>query len=72
MKKAILILIAGTALTAGVLTSCRGKVTISSDKGTDTIEFDTDSIHQININVQTNNVQTDDETYDDVSSDTLQ
>lgn len=67
MKKTILILIAGTALTVGFLTSCRGKVTISSDKGTDTIEFNTDSIQQININVQTNNVQT-----DTPSSDTLQ
>ncbi len=60
MKKAILILIAGTALTAGILTSCRGKVTISSDKGTDTIVFN-------NINVQTNNMQT-----DTPPSDTLQ
>ena len=67
MKKAILILIAGTALTAGILTSCRGKVTISSDKGTDTIVFNTDSIQQININVQTNNMQT-----DNPPSDTLQ
>ena len=54
MKKAISILIAGAALTAGLLaTSCRGKVTINSENGSDTIEFDTDSIRQININVQT-------------------
>lgn len=47
---------AGAALTTMLLTaSCQGKVTIHSDKGTDTIEFNTDSILEININVQTNN-----------------
>jgi len=59
MKKTILILIAGVALTAGLFTSCRGKVTINGANGSDTIEFNTDSIHEININVQTNNVSAD-------------
>ena len=55
MRKTIFTLIAGTALTAGLLlASCHGKVTISGDNGTDTLEFNTDSIREININVKTN------------------
>lgn len=54
MKPTILTLLAGALLTLGLLASCRGKVTISGDNGTDTIEFNTDSIREININVKTN------------------
>lgn len=55
MKKTIFALITGTLLTAGMLsTSCKGKMTINSDKGTDTIEFNTENIKEINIDVETN------------------
>jgi hypothetical protein len=54
MKLTILTLLAGALLTLGLLASCRGKVTISGDNGTDTLEFNTDSIREININVKTN------------------
>ena len=54
MKHSIFILLAGTFLIIGTFISCRGKVTISGDNGTDTIVFNTDSIREININVQTN------------------
>ncbi len=60
MKESILTLLAGAILTLGLLASCRGKVTISDDNGTDTLEFNTDSIRTININVQTNNATTGD------------
>lgn len=57
MRKTTFILMAGTALTALLLTaSCRGRVTINRANGTDTLEFNTDSIREININVQTNNI----------------
>lgn len=56
MRKTIFVLTAGTLLTTGLLsTACKGTVTINGDKGSDTIEFNTDSIQEININVQTNN-----------------
>ncbi|MBR0047637.1 MAG: hypothetical protein IJP75_12320 [Bacteroidaceae bacterium] len=55
MKKTILPLLTGAFLTAGLLcTSCKGQVTINGENGTDTIVFNTDSIREININVQTN------------------
>ena len=54
MKKPILSLLAGAILTLGLLASCRGKVTVSGDNGTDTLEFNTDSIREISINVKTN------------------
>ena len=37
MKHSIFILLAGTFLIIGPFISCRGKVTISGDNGTDTI-----------------------------------
>lgn len=55
MKKMILSLLTGAFLTTGLLcTSCKGQVTINGENGTDTIVFNTDSIREININVQTN------------------
>lgn len=51
MRKIIFTLLAGVAMTACLLSSCRGQVTIKSDKGTDTIVFDTDSVQNININM---------------------
>ena len=53
MKK-ILTLIAGTALTAGLLISCRGNMTGNGENGSDSIEFNTDSMQEMNINAQTN------------------
>lgn len=55
MKHSIFILLAGTFLIIGTFISCRGKVTISGDNGTDTIVFNTDSIKQMSINVQVGN-----------------
>ena len=55
MKHSIFILLAGAFLIIGTFISCRGKVTISGDNGTDTIVFNTDSIKQTNINVQVGN-----------------
>lgn len=51
MRKTIFTLLAGVAMTACLLSACRGQVTIKSDKGTDTIVFDTDSVQNININM---------------------
>ena len=55
MKHSIFILLAGAFLIIGTFISYRGKVTISGDNGTDTIVFNTDSIKQMNINVQVGN-----------------
>lgn len=60
MKHSTLTLLTGAALTVVLLASCRGKVTISGNNGTDTLEFNTDSIREININVQTTNTTTGD------------
>lgn len=59
MKRTILILCAGAALCVGFLTSCRGKMTISGDNGTDSIEFDTDSIRQVNLNMRMGDAESD-------------
>lgn len=52
MKKTIFTIFAGIALMPCVLSACRGQMTIKTDKGTDTIVFDTDSVQDININVE--------------------
>lgn len=52
MKKTIFTILAGIALTTCLLSSCRGQVTIKTDKGTDTIMFDSDSVQNININME--------------------
>lgn len=54
MRKTIFTIFAGVAMAACLLSSCRGQVTIKSDKGTDTIVFDTDSMQSININMNAN------------------
>lgn len=54
MRKTIFTLFAGVAMAICLLCSCRGQVTIKSDKGTDTIVFDTDSMQSININMNAN------------------
>ena len=52
MRKTIFTILAGIALTTCLLSACRGQVTIKTDKGTDTIVFDSDSVQNININVE--------------------
>ena len=52
MKKTFFTILAGFALVTCLLSSCRGQVTIKTDKGTDTIMFDSDSIQNININME--------------------
>ena len=52
MKKTIFTILAGVALMPCVLSACRGQMTIKTDKGTDTINFDTDSVQNINVNVE--------------------
>ena len=54
MRKTFFAILAGVAMGACLLNSCRGQVTIKSDKGTDTIVFDTDSMQSININMNAN------------------
>ena len=54
MRKTIFMILAGVALTTCLLSSCRGQVTIKSDKGTDTIVFDTDSMQSIDISMKAN------------------
>lgn len=65
MKQTIFTLFAGAFLCVGLLASCRGKVTISGENGTDTLEFNTDSIKQVNINVQVGNKTADDAVTDE-------
>lgn len=59
MKRNIFTIMSGAVMMATLLTttSCKGKVTISGADGSDTIEFNTDSIKEININLQTNNYE---------------
>ena len=57
MKKDFFAFMLGAAILVGLLTTCRGKVTINGADGSDTIEFNTDSIREININVQSNNYE---------------
>jgi hypothetical protein len=54
MRKTFFTILAGVAIVTCLLSSCRGQVTIKSDKGTDTIVFDTDSMQSININMNAN------------------
>ena len=54
MRKTIFTILAGVAMAVCLMSSCRGQVTIKSDKGTDTIVFDTDSMQSININMNAN------------------
>ncbi len=69
MKKTILTFLVGAFLTAGLLyTSCKGQVTINGENGTDTIVFNTDSIREININVQTNGTTSPNEVSSDSSN----
>ncbi|MBO4673158.1 MAG: hypothetical protein J5616_02270 [Bacteroidaceae bacterium] len=57
MKKNFFTIMLGAAVLIGLLTTCRGKVTISGTEGSDTIEFNTDSVREINIDVQTNDYE---------------
>jgi len=52
MKTTIFTILVGIVLTTCLLSSCRGQVTIKTDKGMDTIVFDTDSVQNININME--------------------
>ena len=52
MKTTIFTILVGIVLTTCLLSSCRGQVTIKTDKGTDTIMFDSDSVQNININME--------------------
>lgn len=62
MRKTTFTLIAGAALmTMPLIISCRGKVTINGANGSDTIEFNTDSIREIEINLQSNDYGESDE-----------
>ena len=65
MRKKLLFLIANVVLATCALSSCHGKLTINSDKGSDTLEFNTDSISSISINMETNATVTTDEEADD-------
>ena len=65
MKKSFLTVLMGALLTVGLTTSCRGKVTVSTDKGTDTIEFNTDSINRVQINVEVGNEASSEEVSDE-------
>lgn len=53
MKKTLFSLMAMAALPVLVLTACQGRVTVQGEDGkTDTIEFNTDTIRQVNISIQ--------------------
>lgn len=53
MKKTLLSLFAAAGLFVLVLTACQGRVTVQGENGkTDTIEFNTDTIRQVNISIQ--------------------
>lgn len=54
MRKTFFVILTGFVLVACLFSACRGQMTIKSDKGTDTIVFDTDSMQSININMNAN------------------
>lgn len=65
MKHQLLYLFASAVLVTGILSSCHGKLTINTDHGSDTLEFNTDSIQSLNINMETNAINAEDGEADD-------
>ncbi len=65
MKQTILSMLAGAFVIACMLTSCRGKVTVETSKGTDSLQFDTDSISKVEVKVEVGNALSDEKVTDE-------
>ena len=65
MKQTILSMLVGALAITCMFTSCRGKVTVETDKGTDSLQFDTDSISKVEVEVEVGNATSDEKVTDE-------